>query len=352
MIFKSIERKGNVIKSPFYFAPINTGLVEDGNPTNELIEFHRSKSNNYTGINYVGNVAISKDYITNRRTLYVNQQMGSYENLAKQISDRGSLPGAQIACYRSKYTLNTQFKARNVSEYVSFVRNEVCAMSAQDLQKIISQFADGIRKLYNAGFKVVQIHAAHGYFLNNFLSKTYNSRQDEYGLDNFLIIREIIHSISDIVKNLVLDLRVSLYETEIETILNEDHKSFLDELYKIDGLDIISISNGIYNIDKTLIYPTKTHGNNFLVKILEGYIATKPEKIWNLSGNIRDLNKLPLSLQNISYSIGRSILADNNFLPQYFENSSMINECKYSNKCHYYSRGKDFITCPVNQKLF
>lgn len=54
-------------------------------------------------------------------------------------------------------------------------------LTKEDLEQIISQYADSTRYSLRAGFKVLEIHMAHGYLLHEFLSPVSNHRSDEYG---------------------------------------------------------------------------------------------------------------------------------------------------------------------------
>lgn len=57
------------------------------------------------------------------------------------------------------------------------------AMSAEELQGVAREFAETARQAHEAGFKVAEIHAAHGYLLHSALSPIGNKRNDGYGGD-------------------------------------------------------------------------------------------------------------------------------------------------------------------------
>ncbi|SIR70579.1 NADH:flavin oxidoreductase/NADH oxidase [Microbacterium sp. RURRCA19A] len=54
-------------------------------------------------------------------------------------------------------------------------------LDAAGIEKVVSDFADAARRAVAAGFEVLEIHAAHGYLLHQFLSPLSNHRDDEYG---------------------------------------------------------------------------------------------------------------------------------------------------------------------------
>jgi 2,4-dienoyl-CoA reductase-like NADH-dependent reductase (Old Yellow Enzyme family) len=55
------------------------------------------------------------------------------------------------------------------------------ALDHARIDTIVEQFADAARRALNAGFEVAEVHCAHGYLLNEFLSPLSNQRTDEYG---------------------------------------------------------------------------------------------------------------------------------------------------------------------------
>jgi 2,4-dienoyl-CoA reductase-like NADH-dependent reductase (Old Yellow Enzyme family) len=54
-------------------------------------------------------------------------------------------------------------------------------MTTSDIERVCGEFRDAARRALEAGFKLVEIHAAHGYLLHSFLSPLANHRTDEYG---------------------------------------------------------------------------------------------------------------------------------------------------------------------------
>jgi 2,4-dienoyl-CoA reductase-like NADH-dependent reductase (Old Yellow Enzyme family) len=55
------------------------------------------------------------------------------------------------------------------------------ALSIEEIGQITNAFVQAAKRSLDAGFKLIEIHAAHGYLLHEFLSPLSNQRQDEYG---------------------------------------------------------------------------------------------------------------------------------------------------------------------------
>ncbi|KAI3646014.1 hypothetical protein MP228_008942 [Amoeboaphelidium protococcarum] len=74
-------------------------------------------------------------------------------------------------------------------------------MSLDDIKGVIKSFVDGARRADQAGFDFIQLHAAHGYLLHQFLSPISNRRVDQYGgsFENRIrILVEILESIKEV----------------------------------------------------------------------------------------------------------------------------------------------------------
>ncbi len=203
------------------------------------------------------------------------------------------------------------------------------------------------------GFRVIQIHAAHGYFLSQLLDSRINKRSDEYGRNPILIIKRIVTAINSIDRNVAVDLRLSLIDGFEDQKVEYIRKlTILDRLVDI-GLDIISISNGHYDFNKYLIYPPKERGHGPYIDLIVPLANKYPFLLWNIAGNIWDIRKLPPEIpKNLTFSIGRALIADPDLLQKSFSNDfENIRWCTREGDCHYYIKGRTNIFCPFDPSL-
>jgi 2,4-dienoyl-CoA reductase-like NADH-dependent reductase (Old Yellow Enzyme family) len=68
-----------------------------------------------------------------------------------------------------------------LSKVDGYVGSAGRVMSAEDIQEIVAAFAQAARRAKEAGFDAIQIHGAHGFLINQFLSPAFNKRTDAYG---------------------------------------------------------------------------------------------------------------------------------------------------------------------------
>ncbi|MFQ3295865.1 MAG: 2,4-dienoyl-CoA reductase-like NADH-dependent reductase (Old Yellow Enzyme family) [Natrialbaceae archaeon] len=74
------------------------------------------------------------------------------------------------------------------------------AMSRGDIEGVIESFATAAERAIDAGFEVLEVHAAHGYLLHQFLSPVTNDREDAYGGDfdgRTRLVREVVGAIRE-----------------------------------------------------------------------------------------------------------------------------------------------------------
>lgn len=89
---------------------------------------------------------------------------------------------------------------------------EPIALDASGIDRIVAAFAAAARRAVEAGFEVLEIHAAHGYLLHQFLSPLSNRRDDEYGgsLENRArLLLRVIDAVTDAAPAVPLMVRLS-----------------------------------------------------------------------------------------------------------------------------------------------
>jgi len=75
------------------------------------------------------------------------------------------------------------------------------ALSVDDIREVVDAFASAARRACEAGFRVIEVHAAHGYLLHEFLSPLSNQRTDSYGgsfEDRTRIVREVVAAVREV----------------------------------------------------------------------------------------------------------------------------------------------------------
>jgi 2,4-dienoyl-CoA reductase-like NADH-dependent reductase (Old Yellow Enzyme family) len=121
------------------------------------------------------------------------------------------------------------------------------ALDAAGLHGVVAAFADGARRALAAGFRAVEVHAAHGYLLHQFLSPLSNRREDAYGgsLENRTrLVREVVTAVRAVwPERLPLLLRVSATDWT-EGGWSPEETVALCRMVGELGVDLVDVSSG------------------------------------------------------------------------------------------------------------
>lgn len=185
----------------------------------------------------------------------------AYQRITKFIKENGAIAGIQIAhAGRKASTAAPWDGGKKVDENsggwqtvapsaIAFADDYPSPreMNAADIEKAINDFAEAAKRAVKAGFEVIEIHAAHGYLLHEFLSPLSNHRTDEYGGSFENRVRfplEVISKVRQIVpENLPVFVRISATDwTEGGWDLAQSIE-FCRNLKEI-GVDLIDCSTG------------------------------------------------------------------------------------------------------------
>jgi len=174
------------------------------------------------------------------------------------------------------------------------------AMSKEQIRQVVSDFQSAAIRAAKAGFKVIEIHGANGYLLNEFMCLSSNKRTDEYGgtFENRIrIVVEVIDAIREVwSKDLPLFIRISCTEWIPGGWSLEDSIKFVDAI-KLKGVDLVDCSSGgnshaqkipgapLYQVPFSQAIKSKTGMRTGAV----GLITTAPQAEGILQANQADL---------------------------------------------------------------
>jgi 2,4-dienoyl-CoA reductase-like NADH-dependent reductase (Old Yellow Enzyme family) len=121
------------------------------------------------------------------------------------------------------------------------------ALDQAGIRRVVSAFATAARRALDAGFQVIEIHAAHGYLIHEFLSPLSNIRSDEYGgsfENRTRILREIIEAVRGVwLESLPLFVRISATDW-VEEGWDIQQSVALARMIAPLGVDLIDCSTG------------------------------------------------------------------------------------------------------------
>lgn len=130
-------------------------------------------------------------------------------------------------------------------------------LSQQEIRRIVDCFVRAIIRARQSGFDGVELHAAHGYLLSEFLSPRLNRRQDDWGgttAKRFRILREIIIRARDVVGKYPILVKFSAYDSE-KGGMRLDEAVRLAQLLQEASVDAIEVSCGNGNWFSTVRSP-------------------------------------------------------------------------------------------------
>jgi 2,4-dienoyl-CoA reductase-like NADH-dependent reductase (Old Yellow Enzyme family) len=244
--------KGRLFKS----ATSETRATANGFVTDELLDFYSPMVDAGTPLIVTGNLYISLQGKSAGRQAGIDadDKLPGLRDWVALAHRGGSLLVAQLNHGGRQMVTSAVPGQRPVS--ASAVREPLYGtkprpLRADEIPGIVNDFAAAAERAQKAGFDGVQIHAAHGYLLGQFLTPHTNHRTDDYGgsLDNRMrLLREVYRGIRDRVG---ADYPVLLKMNGTDA-LPLRHGATTDELLRVattmesDGIDAVEISRGHY----------------------------------------------------------------------------------------------------------
>lgn len=274
-MFKKIFEPGKIgavtIKNRLVMSPMGCGLANlDGTPSEDMIAFYEARAiggagliipeitrvNDVHGAGLMRQLSVTKD-----------RHIEPLSKLAEAVHKHGSKIFIQLH-HPGRETVSALLGGQPVvapsAIPCKYLKQETRALKTEEVKELIQQFIEGAVRVQKAGCDGVELHAAHGYLLQQFLSPYTNKREDEYGgsFENRLrMIKEIIEGIrKECGSDFPIGVRLSVEEFLENTGVTEEYIHIQDGI-KIAmaleevGIDFIDVSCGLYETGITSVEP-------------------------------------------------------------------------------------------------
>ncbi|MGN6182588.1 MAG: NADH:flavin oxidoreductase/NADH oxidase [Thermoanaerobaculia bacterium] len=263
MLFEPLTLRSLTFPNRIFVSPMCQYSSENGMPNDWHLVHLGSRAVGGAGLVIVEASGVSPEgRITDWDSgIWSEAHANAFKPIVDFIHAQGSVAGIQIAhAGRKSSTAQPWHGGRAITEgphswttlapsAIPFREGDPAphALTLDEIEEVIEQFVRAAKHALNAGFKVIEIHAAHGYLLHQFLSPLINRREDDYGgsLENRM---RFTLRITDAVRRVIPDelpLFVRISATDwAEGGWDLEQSIVLSSRLKNIGVDFIDCSSG------------------------------------------------------------------------------------------------------------
>ncbi|HEY3314348.1 MAG TPA: NADH:flavin oxidoreductase, partial [Bacillota bacterium] len=185
-LFTPLTVKGLTFQTRIVMPPMANNMAPpDGSVTDRHVDHYTARAGRDVAVIMVEHSYVRPDGRAGERQLgiYDDALIPGLSRLAEAVKRAGSLVGIQITHSGSRTTSGVAGRTpRGPSNVVVPGDKEVPEpFPAEELPDIVRAFGQAARRAVEAGFDLIEIHGAHGYLLNEFLSPYTNRREDGFG---------------------------------------------------------------------------------------------------------------------------------------------------------------------------
>lgn len=249
---------GGVIPNRIAKAAMEENMAAgDHAPSGNLIRLYRSWAEGGAGLLLTGNVMIDRRALTGPGGVVLEDdtRLDAFERWARTARSGGAQvwvqlnhPGRQVRKAMGQDAWAPSAVALDLGKHSNLFPMPV-PMTEENIEEMIARFATSAALAERAGFTGVQIHAAHGYLLSQFLSPLTNRRTDRWGgsLDNRArIVIEVVKAVRAVVSpGFCVAVKLNSADFQRGGFDAADAKAVVDRLGQLP-IDLVELSGGSY----------------------------------------------------------------------------------------------------------
>jgi NADPH2 dehydrogenase len=240
---KNTTFKNRIVMSPMC---MYSSHLEDGKLQNWHYTHYVSRAVGQVGLIMVEATAVTPQGRISPQDLGIwsDDHIDGLKKLVDLVKEHGAKIGIQIAHAGRKSTVEGEIVAPSAIPFNETSKTPK-EMTTAEIKETIQAFKKGAERAIEAGFDVIEIHAAHGYLINEFLSPLSNKRTDEYGgsqENRYRFLKEVIDEVKSVWDG-PLFVRVSASDYHDEGLSIDDYV-MMSQWMKEQGVDLIDVSSG------------------------------------------------------------------------------------------------------------
>jgi len=240
---KNLTLKNRIVMSPMC---MYSCMNEDGKVTNWHKVHYPTRAVGQVGLIIVEATAVTpQGRITNQDLgIWSDEHIEGLREVVELCKEHGAKIGIQLAHAGRKSMTDGPIIAPSPLAFNEKMKVPE-EMSLEQIKETITAFKEAAIRAKKAGFDLIEIHAAHGYLINEFLSPLTNRRQDAYGGDaerRYQFLKEVIDEVKEVWDG-PLFVRISANDYHPEGLGIEDYVVYAKKM-KEQGVDLIDCSSG------------------------------------------------------------------------------------------------------------
>jgi NADPH2 dehydrogenase len=251
---KNVTLKNRIVMAPMcmYSSHNEDGMLQDWHYTHYV-----SRAVGQVGLIMVEATAVTPQGRISPQDLGIwsDDHVLGLKKLVEMIKAYGSKTSIQIAHAGRKATVTGDIVAPSAIAFNERYKTPK-ELTSNEIKETIAAFKAGARRAKEAGFDIIEIHGAHGYLINEFLSPLSNKREDEYGgspENRYRFLEEVIEAMKEVWDG-PLFVRVSANDYAEGGLTPTDYVQYAKRM-KEQGVDLIDVSSGAVVPAKIDAYP-------------------------------------------------------------------------------------------------
>ena len=370
MEINGMQLKNRLVRSATY----EHMATEDGKVTDQLSNFYSKLAKGGVGLIVLGGANVQKNGLgsPSQICIYSDDHIVGLKNLVDEIHHQGAKVALQIS-HAGRQTIPAAIGgqtpvAPSAIEPDPLFNTSPREMTEEEISETINAFGAAAKRGKEAGFDAVQLHAAHGYLLAQFLSPHTNRRTDKWGgnrENRMRFVTEVNNSVREAVGDDYPVLTKLSVEEGLEKGITIDEASDVAMRLSQIGIDAIEISGGtivdtifmmsrgdipIDMITRNADPAAKEQMEGFfysikdMVKYEEAYWLKHAEKIKEVIGDVPLIlvggMKYPQTMAKILeenkadlISLSRALIREPNFPKEMSEGRKDPAKCAFCNRC-------------------